>query len=541
MRSHKLRSKIAVAPAPVQVEDPFVTKPGAAEGTLDASLAALKPRTAWPAISSAQLATAAVGTLTVVAAAAYSAISLYRFDHFSANGFDLGIQDQAIWGYSRLEIIPNTVLGIPNLLGDHFNPILALLAPFRLVWDSASVLLVAQAVLLAVAGIPIYLWGAQRMGRLAGLAFLASYLVFWGVLAGVVFDFHHVVFAGPAISTALYATLSRRNRLLWAMVAAAMLTREDVALTVAALGVYVVVVQRRALLGAALVVFNGAWLVLLLEAVMPALGGSPYQHWTYQALGTGPVSAFLFLFEHPIRSLQLLVTPMEKLRVGFGTFATWMFLPLVSPIVIVALPSFLERFWSSSSDLWSFHFQYSMLPAPILAFAAIDTAARVKEWTRGRMSRALSVALPVGALLTSAILTVAVVRPLGELDQLISDDTAASVQGCLDTIPAGVSVAATDALVPHLSGREQIYEVTTHAGADYIAIDLSTLGRVNPVDPKLRAIVNSAMGSGYGVVCSRGYTVVLARGQHTAQLSPELQAWLASDCLGAACLVTAKA
>ncbi len=521
----------------MQVEDPLVAKPGAAEGTLDASLAALKPRTAWPAITSAQLASAAAGMLTLVAAGAYSAISLDRFDHFGANGFDLGIQDQAIWGYGRLEVIPNTVLGIPNLLGDHFNPILAVLAPFRLVWDSASVLLVAQAVLLALAGIPIYLWGAQRMGRLAGLAFLASYLVFWGVLAGVVFDFHHVVFAVPAISTALYATLNRHNRLLWAMVAVAMLTREDVALTVAALGVYIVVVQRRALLGAALVVLNGAWLVLLVEAVMPALGGSPYQHWTYQALGAGPVSAFMFLFEHPIKSLQLLITPVEKLRVGVGTFASWMFLPLVSPLAIVALPSFLERFWSSSTDLWSFHFQYSML----LAFAAIDTAARVKEWTRGRMSRALSVALPMGALLTSAILTVAVVKPLAELDHLVSDTTAASIQQCLETIPAGVSVAATDALVPHLSGRERIYEVTTNAAADYIAIDLSTLGRVNPVDPKLRAIVNSAMGSGYGVVCSRGYTVVLARGQNTAQLSPELQAWLASDCLGAACLVTAKA
>ena len=149
----------------MQVEDPLVTQTGAATGTLDASLAALKPRRAWPAITSAQVATTAVATLTVVAAAAYSAISIYRFDHFGANGFDLGIQDQAVWGYSRLQIIPNTVLGIPDLLGDHFNPILAVLAPFRLIWDSAAVLLVAQAVLLALAGIPIYLWGAQRLGR----------------------------------------------------------------------------------------------------------------------------------------------------------------------------------------------------------------------------------------------------------------------------------------------------------------------------------------------------------------------------------------
>src|SRR5260370_32418053 len=101
--------------------------------------------------------------LTIGGAAGFSAISLFRYVHFGANGFDLGIQDQTVWGYSRLEIIPNTVLGVPNLLGDHFSPILMVLAPFYWLWPSAATLLVAQAVLLAVAGIPIYLWGSRRV------------------------------------------------------------------------------------------------------------------------------------------------------------------------------------------------------------------------------------------------------------------------------------------------------------------------------------------------------------------------------------------
>ncbi len=490
----------------------------------------------WPAMTGARLGAIAAGALTIASSAAYSAISIYRFDHFGANGFDLGIQDQTVWGYSRLEMVNNTVLGIPNLLGDHFNPILAVLAPFRAVWDSAAVLLLAQAILLAVAGIPIYMWAAQRLGAAAGLAFQASYLVFWGVLAGVVFDFHHVVFAVPAISTALYATLNRHNRLLWAAVAVAMLTREDVALTVMALGLYIAVVQRRKLLGAALVGLNGAWLVLLVDAVMPALGGSPYQHWTYPALGTGPVSASLFLLEHPLKSLQLLVTPIEKLRVGFGTFANWLFLPLISPIAIVALPSFLERFWSSSTDLWSFHFQYSMLPAPILTFAAIDGVARLTRVGSPRSARTIAIGLPLAALVVSTILSAAVVRPLAELSGYVSDTTAAQIQQCIDVIPGGVSVAATDALVPHLTSRKEIYEVTTTANADYIAIDLNTLGAAHPVDAQLRGVVRSALDAGYGIACSRGYTVVLGRNAPTGQLSPEIARWLASDCSGAACL-----
>jgi uncharacterized membrane protein len=465
--------------------------------------------------------------LTVTASVAYSAVSIYRFVHFGANGYDLGIQDQTVWGYSRLQMIPNTVLGVPNLLGDHFNPILMVLAPFRAVFDSAEVLLVAQAVLLALAGAPIYLWAAQRLGRVAGLAFQASYLVFWGVLSGVVFDFHHVVFAVPAVSTALYAMLVRRNRLLWAMVAVALLTREDVALTVLGIGVYIAAVQRRYRLGAVMGVGSAAWFVLLLDVVIPALGGSAYQHWTYTGLGTGPISATLFLIEHPIKSVELLVTPFEKLRVGLGTFANWLFLPLVSPIAIIAVPSFLERFWSSSSNLWSFHFQYSMLPAPILAFAAIDTAARLQDWSRGRMTPLPTVLLPVAALAASVVLTVAVVKPLGELNTYVNDATAAQIQDCLNVIPANASVAATDALVPHLTSRRQIYEVTQHAATDYIAIDITTLGTLNPADTQLRGIVNSALASGYGVACSRGLTAVLSRNATSGQLSPEFERWLA--------------
>ncbi len=54
--------------------------------------------------------------------AIFSAISVYRHDRFASGGFDLGIFDQTIWGYSRFEIVHNTVKGIPNLPGDHSHP-----------------------------------------------------------------------------------------------------------------------------------------------------------------------------------------------------------------------------------------------------------------------------------------------------------------------------------------------------------------------------------------------------------------------------------
>jgi hypothetical protein len=89
-----------------------------------------------------------------------------------------------------------------------------------------------------------------------------------------------------------------------------------------------------------------------------------------------------------------------------------------------------------------------------------------------------------------------------------------------------VSVAATDALLPHLTSRAEIYEVTQNSNADYIAIDITTLGKVNPVDGQLRSIVSSSLANRYGVACSRGLTVVLGRGVTSVELTQECKAWL---------------
>jgi uncharacterized membrane protein len=477
------------------------------------------------------------GSLTFLAAAAFSGLSLYRFNHFASNAFDLAVQDQTVWGYSRFEFIYNTVLGIPNLLGDHFHPILMVLAPFMWLWDSAGVLLVAQGILLALAGVPIYLWGERELGPLGGLSFQVAYLCFWGVLAGVVYDFHHVVFAVPAMSLALYATLARRNLLLIPAVVVAMLTREDVTLTLIALGLYTLVVQRRWIVGAMLVAANATWFAVLLGVVIPALGGGvSYRHWTYDALGTGPLSAASFVVHHPLESLKLLFVPAEKTRVWVGSFLGFAMLPIASPILIVAIPTFLERFWSSSPNFWSFHFQYSMLPAPILAFAAMDTCARIKRLWGGRLAAAGSTLLPLAALGASVVLTFALVRPFAEVTTYLPQSRVAEIQSCLDTIPSDASVAASNTLVPHLSHRPVIYLITLRSDADYIVVDPATYnGFFTGEEEQLRNTVRGALAAGYGVVCAKGTTLVLARVDSTQQLTPELETWLAGKCSGRAC------
>ena len=468
--------------------------------------------------------------LALIAAVAYAAIGIYRHDHFASNAYDLGVQDQTIWGYSRLQMIPNTVEMIPNLLGDHFHPVLMAIAPLYWIWDDVRVLLVVQAVLLAAAAIPIFWWARQRLGLIPALAFEAAYLTFWGVFSGVIFDFHHVAFAVPAVSFGLYAVLTNRNRLFWAMLALGLLTRENIALTFAAIGIYIAVVQHRWRLGAAVIAVSVAWFATLIEFVLPAIAGSPYGHWTYDALGTGPGSALLHVIRHPLSSLRLLVDNSAKVKLVGGLLGAWLFLPVLSPLALVAIPTLFERLWSSNPALWSASFQYSLVIAPILAFAAVDALARLQNrFSLSRWRERVGVGVSLAVLTAGLILSFAVVRPFDEVGTYISSKQVSDIQSCLTVIPADAAVSASTALLPHLSHRYQIYLLTMKRDADYVAIDLAAyLGHFAPGEAAdLRTTITESLASGYEVACSRGTTVVLHRGAGGGTLSPELSAFLA--------------
>ena len=498
-------------------------KPSLRENTMRTVAPARPAPRRWPAALPIGLALAA--------AAIYAAISIYRHDHFGSNAFDLGVQDQTVWGYSQLAIIPNTVEMIGNLLGDHFHPILMTIAPLYWIWNDARVLLVVQAALLAAAGIPIFWWTRAQLGLYAAIAVEIAYLAFWGVLSGVVFDFHHIAFAVPALSFALYAVLTKNNRLFWGMLVIALLTRENVALTFAAVGLYLVVAQRRWQLGLLVMGVCLAWFAALVEVVMPAIAGGPYRHWTYDALGNGPGGALLTVIRHPVSSLALLFNNPVKLKLWGGLLGSWLFLPIASPIFLVAIPSLLERLWSSNPALWSASFDYSMLIAPILAYASVDTLRRIRPLLAGRLASAVPRAAATGAVLAGAIVTFALVQPLAEVTSYVSGRQVAAIESCLSVIPASASVSASNALLPHLSHRRTIYLLTTRTDADYIAIDLASYrGQFFAGEQaQIRATIRQALAGDYGVACSAGTTVVLQRGGGSRPLSPEMAAFLAAS------------
>ena len=469
--------------------------------------------------------TVAAAALTIAAATGMSWAAVYRHERFGSNAYDLGIFDQAVWGYSRFEWIPNTVLRLPHTMGDHFHPILVVLAPLYWLWDDARVLLVTQAVLLASAGIPIFLWAREKLGGLAALAYLGSYLAFWAVLGGSIFDFHELAFAAPIVSGAIYAALTRRTNLLWVCVVLGLLTREDVALTFVGLALFIGVVQRRWQLGAALAALSAAWFVFAYKVAIPALAGRAYAHWAYSRLGADPASALVHVIANPIDSIRTFLTPRDKQIALANLFAPWLGLPLLSPLVLVMLPTLAARFLSDKPSHWAPQgFHYSLMLAPIIAFAAVDTTRRVAERLDGRAQTIVPVMLALLTLAAGLYFSFVRIKPLDELHRYTPQDRVADIEACLDVVPPDASVAATSALVPHLTHRRFAFVLDDRPvpSTRFLAIDASTW--TFPLDHRdLGRLVQRSIDRGYGIRCSRGSTVVLEQGAAAGELSLELR------------------
>ena len=139
---------------------------------------------------------------------------------FLTTGYDLGIFDQAIRAYAhfRAPMVPLKGAGY-NIFGDHFHPIIAVLAPLYWVWDDLGVLLIAQAVLTAASIAVVYRFTRRRAGERFSLLVAAAYGFGWPLQALIDFDFHEVAFATPLAALAIDALDRRDDRrlLLWAV------------------------------------------------------------------------------------------------------------------------------------------------------------------------------------------------------------------------------------------------------------------------------------------------------------------------------------
>jgi uncharacterized protein YjbI with pentapeptide repeats/uncharacterized membrane protein len=463
----------------------------------------------WAVASGPRAHWVGVSALAALAAAAYSQLALTFYYTFNTASYDLVIFDQAVRSYAHFQpgisIMKGTDAGLGphfSVLGDHWSPILAVLAPLYWIYNSPQTLLVAQGVLFALAIPPLWLFTRRAFGgghRAVAAAYLVSvaYLLSWPVAAAVFFPFHEVAFAPVLTAVALERLQAGRLRTALIALAALLLVKEDMGLLVAGIGLYLAVarphvVSRQRLVAMALIAAGIADSVLATYVLIPAFGGRSDYYWAYNALGSNMGQAALHLVNHPFSLPGLLITPPVKLFTMLWLFGAFCFLPLLSPISLAAIPLLLERMLGSRfPGWWGTSFQYNAFLVIVLACAAVDGAARLDRWVvRARMRsaarypqpgagarpagtgtarrtaaqpRAPSGTGPValgGAVALCAVAVLLVPRfafgPALRPGFYHRDAQMQAAAAAVAAVPAGVTVGAVNYLGPQLSARDTV-------------------------------------------------------------------------------------
>lgn len=466
----------------------------------------------------------AVGLIVAVFAASYAAYSIVNHLRLGTTVYDAVIFDQAVRGYAGFGLPVSAALGehdgygMPiSVLADHFSPILALLAPLYWLHDGPITLYVAQAALFALAIPPLWLFTRRALGTAAAYLVSIAYGLSWEVQTAVGFDFHEVAFAPVIMATAFERAQAGRRGQAALAACALLLVKEDMGLAVSGFGIVLLVMGSRRL-GIALAAGGVTATWLLTRYVIPAFGGESNARWRYDALGESPPSALLSAVSDPLGTLQLATTPGVKVETLLWVFAPLLFVALLSPLVMPALPLLAERLLAAGMPTWwDIWYQYdAFIVIPVLC-AAVDGARRLGRWVR-RVPRVGRVATVGGFGLAYAgtICLIAVLLvprfPLGELwrpEFYAPGPREHAQRAAVARVPDGARVAAANHIGPQLTSRCRVVLYDGEpSGAPWVIADLRRWEFPFPSLQEQRDRAEQLQRRGYEIVFRRQGVVV---------------------------------
>ena len=426
-------------------------------------------------------------------AAGFSALSILRHRAFSTGRFDLGNMVQAVWSTAHGHPLQITGLRGEQIsrLGAHFDPILAAFAPLWLAWPSPDMLLVAQAVAVALGALPVFWLARKHLGsdRVA-LGFALAYLIYPPTQWLTLNEFHPVALACPLLLYAIWFLDEGRLVPFAACAIVAATTKEEIALVVAGLGIWYALAHGRRWTGAAVAAAGVAAALIAIEVVIPHFNraGTSSFFTRYSEVGSTPGGIVHTALTDPWK----IVTTAATGR-GLGYLAQ-LVLPLallvvLAPLALIAVvPELAVNLLSAATTQTSIRFHYTAGLIPVLIAAAVFGAKRLPP----RIPVATIVV--VTALAANYLLGPAPLWryfPGGEQHQAHAADVSEHdriAARALRLIPPHAVVSATNSLGAHLSARRRVLSFPYLQDAQWVAADETAPGYADRLAPLPTAV-----------------------------------------------------
>ena len=464
--------------------------------------------------------------LVCVAAAGYTAYFSYftilNHHRLGTAAFDLGIYDNLMYNALHGHLFESPVLLVRNpgnYLAGHAEFAMLLFVPFYAIHPGPETMLIIQAVMFGFAAVPLYLFAATRLSPALAATVAIAYLMFAPLHGPNFYDFHWLPIAVFFHFWLYYAIATRRNWLAAAMVVVLFAIREDVAVGVAMLGLFLMFSGLRPRVGLVLAVSSVTWFVIVRFVIMP-LAGTWYFQNLYSALFADGVASFGSVIKtiatNPLYTFGTLGTE------GKLTYVGHMFVPLallpcrrvqLLPLAIAGI--FFTILTTDYGPTIQISFQYTTHWIPYLFLTVVLALVLLGRGAGGRAAQRAAVLTLVVAMLAHSYNFGAILQRetfvggFSHIEFKMSDAERKrwqELKELLAMIPPNASVSATEQETPHVSTRREVYALRVPPGpVDYLLIGRSHVGELS------RAALNGALANPteYGLLAERGHELYL--------------------------------
>jgi uncharacterized membrane protein len=459
---------------------------------------------------------------------ALGSVAILRHRSMNSNALDLGLMDQIVWNSAHGRWLQDSFLTgrSASFLGHHFSPSLALLAPFYWVAPHPEVLLVVQALCIAVSAILLFLVGVRLthqpwIAASVALMLLAHPLVHDAAL----FDFHQDVLGMLGIALGLFGLTYTRWEVATCGWLVSILAKEEIALYWSAIGVFVLIMKEgRKLRYLAFTSVNVVWLFLVIRVIIPHFQSTvdaEYSFLTrYAGWGTSPQEVFGTIRDNPWAVLKMLLLPERVGGLGMMLLPVAPFLVRSRPSILILLLPLGINSLSGFVGQHNFRYHYSLLPIVIVVFACLWAAVIIRRKHPTAAGGVLERATVF--MLTAAVMFLGGVSPIGvRLPELLRNylpDAHDRVgYKIMELIPPDASVIAQNKLVPHVSQRQLITLLSRSLAepADYYLLDVTSPLAPQSADEYVAEVTSLLANTDYGLITIEDGYLVLARGvQH---------------------------
>lgn len=465
----------------------------------------------------------------------FSAITIANHRNFGTSAFDLGGWDNLMWNLVHGgPILKSTPFMGPtgSHLARHATFFAYVIAPIYWLAPRPETLLVIQAAVLGGAAIPLYLYARRHLPRWTAALVSYLYLLYPPLHGGNLYDFQFLTFGGFFLWLVLYAVEARRPILAVVSTVLALSVREDVALCLSVIGLFLLLRGTAVRAGTLLAIVGAAYFFGMKMGLMPHFsdGGETF---VSQYAGLLPPGEHTFgsmlktIVANPSFTANVILE-RDKLAYVMQLFVPVLFVPLVRPIgLLLIVPGFVFTLLSTGYwPLYQISFQYTSYWTAFVFVGVIIELERVGQKQHALdaygplRQRALAAGICAASFACSylygAILPHESLRAGFDPPRFVAAEFDLRRRGelasILPQIPVDAKIAASEHLVPHVSNRADVYTLRFGVNdADYLFVEVPIRG-----DERDKALPLLRDGT-FGVVNDRGDMVLAKRGYDTSK------------------------